>query len=143
MGGLPTYRGFLFTDAYFKVTDKAMNKIYKSHTTLSFSVASGKRITFDELSGGRGSVFITGDESLQKEMESHPLFGYRFWLSEAQKESKKEEAQQSETVEVTVSDIGDAKEYLAEHFNISRTQLRTKDNILAAAKNNNVVFVGL
>lgn len=44
---------------------------------------------------------------------------------------------------IHVDSLDDAKEYLSEHFGISRTKLRSKKAILDAAAANSVVFVGI
>lgn len=44
---------------------------------------------------------------------------------------------------IHVDSLDDAKEYLSEHFGISRTKLRSKKVILEAAAANSVVFVGI
>lgn len=129
-----------------------MEKTYKSSTVLSIvTTKTKKRITFDELSGGNGSIYTTKDEKLMQEIEEHPMFGSRFWIksvtgdkaTETSKPAKKaEEAAEMKTV--PISDPGDAKEYLCEHFgDLSRTQLKTREAIIAVAKTKGIIFEGL
>ena len=42
-----------------------------------------------------------------------------------------------------VTDVEDAKEYLAEAFGVSRSKMKTKDDILAIAKEKGVELEGL
>ena len=125
-----------------------MVKTYRSPIVLSVRTADGTRVTFEELSGGQGGTFSTADPHLQEQLEKHPLFNYRFKVhgTAAAPQKKVEAEAEPETVEVIkvqINDPGEAKEYLADHFQISRTRLRTKEQILASAKANNVEFVGL
>lgn len=132
-----------------------MQKEYKSNVVLSLVMPSGKRVTFDELSGGCGSVFVTDDEALQRELESHGWFGTKFKLRKTRQAANASGtaadggAQPStavpvEMIEVEISDPGEAKEWLAEHFqDLSRTKLRSKEAIIEMAKMKGVVFNGL
>ena len=136
-----------------KVTD-IMQKEYKAGVVLSMIMPSGKRVTFDELSGGNGGVFVTDDEALQKELESHAWFGSKFKLrqqkyctvatgqSEGQK--AKDKGKNQPVQEIEISDPGEAKEWLAEHFqDVSRTKLRTVEAIKAMAAQKGIIFKGL
>ena len=51
------------------------------------------------------------------------------------------EEPQSNKVEVT--DWDDARDYLAEHCGVLRSTMRSKSKVLEAAKENNIVFIGL
>lgn len=133
-----------------------MQKEYKSNVVLSLVMPSGKRVTFDELSGGCGSVFVTSDEALQRELENHGWFGTKFKLRKTQQQAanaagvvaggsaQPSTAVKNEMMEVEISDPGEAKEWLAEHFqDVSRTKLRSKEAIIETAKMKGVVFKGL
>ena len=132
-----------------------MQKEYKSNVVLSLVMPSGKRVTFDELSGGNGGVFVTSDEALQRELENHGWFGSKFKLRKTQTASKPaanaagtasnaDGTHELAMMEVEISDPGEAKEWLAEHFqDVSRTKLRTKEAIIEMAKMKGVVFIGL
>ena len=143
-----------------------MTKSYKSYTQVAFSVTlpggGSKRISFSPRTGS-GSVYITDDERVQKAIESHPGFGKKFFLDAAssfvpvQPVAPKTapavtdaDAAPSSTTEnenapkeVPFTNLSDAKEYLARHFEIPRTQLRSKDAIKKYAAMNNVIFVGI
>lgn len=143
-----------------------MTKNYKSYTQVAFSVTlpggGTKRISFSPRTGN-GSVFITDDERIQKAIESHPNFGKKFFLVGAsnvatvaaiasepapapanpEAESSAAPAPDNAPKEVPFTNLSDAKEYLARHFEIPRTQLRSKDAIRKYAAMNNVIFVGI
>lgn len=143
-----------------------MTKSYKSFTQVAFSVilpgGSSKRISFSPRTGG-GSVFITDDERLQKAIERHPGFGSKFFLekdstpapviatapkpepveTEPKTEAAAAPAKDNPTKEIPFTNLSDAKEYLARHFEIPRTQLRSKEAIKRYAAMNNVIFTGI
>lgn len=132
-------------------------KTYKSASTIGISVnlPSGKhrRITFESLYDGTSS-FATGDENLQKALESDPRFGSMFKLQTAVDDSIVEaeipdegqnpnEDSADEIEEIEVVSLADAKEYLAVTFEIQRGKLRSKADIKAAAESHNIKFVGI
>ncbi len=131
-----------------------MLKQYKANTTISVSVLlkSGKslHVSFTPLSNGT-SVFSTSDEDVQRALEAHYRYGTLFRevkvvpaaVPQAVKPATVEKKPEDDLKHVTVSDWGMAKEWLADNMGISRTQLRGKVAILAAAAQNNVVFDGL
>ncbi|MCR5362476.1 MAG: hypothetical protein K6E73_10790 [Bacteroidales bacterium] len=148
-----------------------MRKTYKSRTILSLVLSNSRRVAFEPTSDD-GSMFTTGNIELQRMLEEHPWFGKKFSLSSdtlaamrrAAREqqapasdkssttgktaspSAKEKDQSAPTPKIekiTVSGLADAKEILAERYEIMRTQLKTKAAILAAAKEHNIEFVGL
>lgn len=47
------------------------------------------------------------------------------------------------TRQISVTDIDDAKDYLSEHFGVSRTKMRSEKQIRAAAEQNGIEFVGI
>lgn len=55
-------------------------------------------------------------------------------------DSDDESAQESPYREVTVSDMDDAKDYLAEHYDVVRTKLKSEESIREAALAFGVVF---
>ena len=142
--------------------------ISKSHISISVTDTDGNHahISFTPLTLG-GSVFYTSDEKLQAAIERHYKFGSLFWAEELDEtpsraakevstvtdaaESTGEEAQDAEdTVEaayslktVQVSDLGTAKDYLANTYGVSRTKLKTKASVIATAAANGIVFEGL
>ena len=133
-----------------------MFKTYQGYSDLAFNVkvdGSLRRVVFDGQSKGT-SIFATRDTKLQKAIESHSWFNNKYYLIEEVDEKKLEadvkkkaaaKAKQTEEEKKTVAveDVADAKDYLANTFGISRSKMKTKDDILAIAKENNVIIEGL
>lgn len=134
-----------------------MYKKYQAGTDLSFSVMVGNervRVVFEGKTMGC-SIYGTRDEKLQKAIESHYWFNDKFFLKEAVDEKKeaaeakkraaakikKKAAEEKKTHIVT--DFEDARDYLAETFGVSRSKLKTKEDILAIAKEKGVELEGL
>lgn len=134
-----------------------MYKKYQAGTDLSFSVMVGNervRVVFEGRTMGC-SIYGTRDEKLQKAIESHYWFNDKFFLvetvdekkeaAEAKKraaaKTKKKAAEEKKTHIVT--DFEDARDYLAETFGVSRSKLKTKEDILAIAKEKGVELEGL
>lgn len=134
-----------------------MYKKYQAGTDLSFSVMVGNervRVVFEGKTMGC-SIYGTRDEKLQKAIESHYWFKDKFFLVEAVDEkkeaaeakkraaakTKKKAAEEKKTHIVT--DFEDARDYLAETFGVSRSKLKTKEEILAIAKEKGVELEGL
>lgn len=130
---------------------------YQAGTDLAFSVMVGNermRIVFDGKSVGC-SVYMTRDPKVQKAIESHYWFNDKFFLKEAVDEkkeaaeakkraavkTKKKAAEEKKTHIVT--DFEDARDYLAETFGVSRSKLKTKEDILSIAKEKGVELEGL
>lgn len=141
-----------------------MRKYYSSDSHISINVvlSNGKstRIPFVPLSSG-GSVYFTSITEIQEALERHYRFGSLFNLDGAENEENAdannevvgEVAEESsedvgdsggvELLKVEVSDLGEAKNYLADKFGISRTSLKSEKKILEAATANGIEFVGL
>ena len=134
-----------------------MYKKYQAGTDLSFSVMVGNervRVVFEGKTMGC-SIYCTRDEKLQKAIESHYWFNDKFFLKEAVDEkkeaaeakkraaakTKKKAAEEKKTHIVT--DFEDARDYLAETFGVSRSKLKTKEDILSIAKEKGVELEGL
>ena len=134
-----------------------MYKKYQAGTDLSFSVMVGNervRVVFEGKTMGC-SIYGTRDEKLQKAIESHYWFNDKFFLvesidekkeaAEAKKKAaakaKKKVADEKKTHVVT--DVEDAKDYLAETYGVSRSKMKTKEDILAIAKEKGVELEGL
>lgn len=134
-----------------------MYKKYQAGTDLSFSVMVDNervRVVFDGKTMGC-SIYGTRDERLQKAIESHYWFNDKFFLVEAVDEkkeaaeakkraaakTKKKAAEEKKTHIVT--DFEDARDYLAETFGVSRSKLKTKEDILSIAKEKGVELEGL
>lgn len=139
-----------------------MIKKYTSKSTIAINVPLGEgkniHVSFGAVTGG-GSVYYTNDEALQVALEKHHQYGRLFKLQETIDEQPAsvdspeggEDAtdKPTETLHadagnvVHVDGLDDAKEYLCEHFGISRTKLRTKASIIDAATSNGIVFDGI
>lgn len=144
-------------------------KKYIAKTNISINVVlrSGvnRHIAFDALTSG-GSVFYTEDPEMQCALERHYKFGKLFHLSpesieensplcnggpacvakgnEATTTTENENFSETEGLKpVVVSDPDAAKAYLADHFGISRTKLKTIKAIKDVAEANGIVFEGI
>ena len=122
-----------------------MIKKYIAKSDISLSVGK-MHVSFRPLTDG-GSVFYTDNESLQKALEAHPKYGKLF--SEAPVEAapvvkpKKVEAKPTGPKQVMVTCLEDAKEYLVETYELSRTKLRSRQSIVDAAAAKGIEFVGI
>ena len=133
-----------------------MFKVYQAGSDLSFSVNmknGQRRIVFEPQSHGT-SVYSTRNTEEQNAIEKHYWFKDKFWILEAvdekkaAAEAKKKAAAESKKKEQEknthyVEDLQDAKDYLAEKFGVSRSKMKTKDEILAVAKEKGVELEGL
>lgn len=134
-----------------------MFKKYQAGSDLAFSVMVGNermRIVFESKTMG-SSIYMTRDPKVQKAIESHYWFNDKFFLvesidekkeaAEAKKKAaakaKKKVADEKKTHLVT--DVEDAKEYLAETYGVSRSKMKTKEDILDIAKKKGVELEGL
>lgn len=92
-------------------------------------------------------MFITDSEDLQKALEAHRKFGKLYKIDISYDEPvQTEEPQEQETEaaavkKVEVASLDDAKNYLVENFDISRTKLRSKKQIEDAAAANGIEFI--
>lgn len=124
--------------------------ISNSHVSLSVLLPSGKstRVSFAPMTGF-GSTFFTEDEALQEALERHARFGSLFRIDPnynpevAKVKAPIEVKIDKPALEVKVSCLDDAKDYLSEKFGESRTKMRSSKAIEELAKTHNVVFVGL
>jgi hypothetical protein len=133
-----------------------MFNTYQAGTDLAFSVMVGNervRIVFEGKTMG-SSVYMTRDPKLQKAIESHYWFNDKFFLVESVDEKKKAAEAKKKAAAKTkkkvdekkthiVTDFEDARDYLAESYGVSRSKLKTKDDILAIAKEKGVELEGL
>ena len=129
-----------------------MRKTYKSKTGISFNVhktGAKKRthVNFDPMTLN-GSIFTTDDELLQEAIESHNFFKEGVITIDFVEEddatpspSDGEEKEEKKEV-VEFGSVVEGKDYLAERYEVSRTQLRTRAAIesLAAEKGLTVVW---
>ncbi len=129
--------------------------ISDSHIAINVTLDGGESVhlSFIALSNG-GSVFSTDSEELQNAIERHYRFGDLFTLNHIEEpkntsETAKEEytsvkeSEDGNIQKITVNDLGEAKNYLADTLGISRTSLRSLKTILEVAKANNIEFEGL
>lgn len=124
----------------------------KYTATAGFSITllvKGRRmhIRFDELGNGC-SQYITSDKEVQKELEMRRSYGNIFKGEVVAKPTKEEEPKpieeaKADKTQVRVGSLVEAKEYLVQYCDMGRTQLRTKESILASAEENNIEFIGL
>lgn len=131
-------------------------KHYLSDSSIAVNVqlesGSNMHIAFVPLTRG-GSYYITDKVEVQKALERHYRFGDLFTLDHVDEDKAEEQAMVEEDVQdktegedtttIKVHDLGEAKDYLAEHYGVSRTSLRTKKSILDAAQAQGVSFEGL
>lgn len=134
-----------------------MFKKYQAGSDLAFSVMVGNermRIVFEGKTMG-SSIYMTRDPKVQKAIESHYWFKDKFFLvetidekkeaAEAKKKAatktKKKVADEKKTH--VVADFEDAKDYLAETYGVSRSKMKTKEDILDIAKEKGVELEGL
>ena len=130
---------------------------YQAGTDLAFSVMVGDermRIVFDGKSTG-SSFYMTRDPKVQKAIESHYWFNDKVFLVEIVVETKDADGAKKKTAAKTkkkvaddkkthvVTDFEDAKDYLAETYGVSRSKMKTKEDILAIAKEKGVELEGL
>nr|DAI52266.1 MAG TPA: hypothetical protein [Caudoviricetes sp.] len=129
--------------------------ISDSHIAINVTLDGGESVhlSFIALSNG-GSVFSTDNEELQNAIERHYRFGDLFTLDHIEEPKNTSETANEEYTSVkesedgniqkiTVNDLGEAKNYLADTLGISRTSLRSLKTILEVAKANNIEFEGL
>lgn len=129
--------------------------ISDSHIAINVTLDGGESVhlSFIALSNG-GSIFSTDNEELQNAIERHYRFGDLFTLDHIEEPKNTSETANEEYTSVkesedgniqkiTVNDLGEAKNYLADTLGISRTSLRSLKTILEVAKANNMEFVGL
>lgn len=135
-----------------------MLKVYYAHSDVALTIRTidGElsHISFTTQTMG-GSVFFSKDAAVQNAIESHPWFGKKILLREVIDEQKQAEdakkkaeraarkKQSDDAIVHHVDGLSDAKDYLADRFGISRSKLRTKDAILAVAKENGITLEGL
>lgn len=133
-----------------------MFKTYQGYSDLAFSVKMDggmRRIVFDGQTCGT-SIYCTRDAKEQKAIESHRWFNDKFWLIEEVDEKKLEADAKKKAAAKTkkaaeekkthiVTDFEDARDYLAETFGVSRSKLKTKEDILSIAKEKGVELEGL
>lgn len=147
--------GFSYIPPLFIYEDMTKHYISDSHIAINVTLDGGEsmHLSFIALSNG-GSVFSTDSEELQNAIERHYRFGDLFTLDHIEEPKNTSETANEEYTSVkesedgniqkiTVNDLGEAKNYLADTLGISRTSLRSLKTILEVAKANNIEFEGL
>lgn len=129
-----------------------IRKTYKSKSDIALNIVlkNGKsaHISFTPLTGG-GSMYKTADEDLQQALEKSAYFGSLFKVVEAVNMDEVAPAKEVERVEtrkakvVKVSCLSDAKDYLANTYGVSRTNLKGKTSIVETAEGFGVEFDGI
>ena len=135
-----------------------MKKYYSSDSHIAINVllenGNSMHIAFTPISNG-GSVYNTEVEVIQNALENHYRYNDLFVLDREEDtnapieettqntEEDPNQEEESNIRKVKVNDLGEAKDYLAETFGVSRTSLRGQKAILEAAKANNIEFEGL
>ena len=135
-----------------------MKKYYSSDSHIAINVllenGNSMHIAFTPISNG-GSTYNTEEEVIQNALENHYRYNDLFVLDREEDtnalieeptqntEEDPNQAEESNIRKVKVNDLGEAKDYLAETFGVSRTSLRGQKAILEAAKANNIEFEGL
>lgn len=124
-----------------------MRKTYKAHTLLSITVNLGngyyRHISFDSNSNGT-STYSTNDEDIQKAMEKHPKFGKYFTVENEPEKPQPLPAKEPELLHaVEVDSLSEAKQYLIDQFEVSRTKIRTRDDIISIGKEKGIEFTGI
>ena len=134
-----------------------MYKTYQAYSDLAFNVkvegGGLRRVVFDGQSHGT-SIYSTRGPKEQKAIEGHYWFNDKFFISEvvdekkaAAEAKKRQEAAkkkaEDEMKHYKVVDLADAKDWLADNYGVSRSKMKTKEDILTVAQNNGVVLDGL
>lgn len=135
-----------------------MKKYYSSDSHIAINIllenGNSMHIAFTPISNG-GSTYNTEVEVIQNALENHYRYNDLFVLDREEDtnapieeptqntEEDPNQAEESNIRKVKVHDLGEAKDYLAETFGVSRTSLRGQKAILEAAKANNIEFEGL
>ncbi len=128
-----------------------MLKTYTSPTAVSFNVrlAGGHaHVAFIPHTLG-GSSFSTSDVRLQEAIEKHHYFGRLIQLEATPSQQPvtagvkggSSEADSGKPKEMRFYSLADAKDYVAEQWDVSRTKLRTRAQIEEAALEHGVVVV--
>lgn len=131
-------------------------KTYRSQSEIAINVRNEhtKKFThvrFEPLTTG-GSLFTTDDKELQDAIERHRYFGTAFSLvptidsrplapSSDLSESMAEGSDASRKNVMEFDAVSDAKDYVADTFGVSRTALRTKEQIVAAAARHGISII--
>jgi hypothetical protein len=130
-----------------------MLKIYITPNRVDFTVGinvgkTRQHINFAprQTAGIRTGTFSTSDEEVQEALESHPNFGTK-WVLVKEKVVKEVAPEVTVTGLVVVpksivSHFQTAKKYLIDKGLATAEDVRTKEQVLAVAESNKIVFAG-
>ena len=120
-----------------------MQKTYTASSELSFNVCMGtghRHVAFVPFTRG-GSALTTDDTELQDAIERHRFFGTRITMTiDDSKPAERPAKAEPEAEQVHFTSPSDAKDYVAERWGISRTQLRTCAQIAQIAAAHGVII---
>lgn len=128
-------------------------KKYISNSQLSINVTMASNnslhVRFTPLTGG-GSVFYSDDKDIQEALERHPKFNKLFridpyYIEKPVKTAKKSTSNTASKSfrKVKVSCVDDAKDYMADKYGTSRTQMKSIAEIKTVAAEKGVEFEGI
>ncbi len=121
-----------------------MQKTYQAKTDISINVRINgchRHLRFIPMTLG-GSFLTTDDEDVQQAIERHHKFGCQIvLLTEPEPVKEVPAVAPTEVEKVSFYSLADAKEYLASRFGVSRTRLRTSDQIYELAEKNHLHLV--
>ncbi|MBO4607563.1 MAG: hypothetical protein J5682_06650 [Prevotella sp.] len=133
-----------------------MFKTYHSNTEIVINVRKAKsqkmtHIRFEPFTLG-GSMFVTDDPDLQEAIERHRDFGTLFTVQvepppllfvgpDGIPEADSADQETANNAHILDFDsMSEAKDYVADTFGVSRTSMRTKEQIETAAAQNGLVI---
>jgi len=131
----------------------SVEKRYDALTEISLNLIVGgcrKHVSFLPRTNG-ASYYVTRDESVQSALERHPWFGIRFSLRVddvppvfvPSPSSSSVAGSNAEPCGLSVVDVrcwSDAKDYLVEHYGVSRTKVRVQSSIISFAASVGIEF---
>lgn len=122
---------FRLVDETPKVKTPVPQKIPTKSPTKNAKPKASKKMTSEQADKPTDTPIPTSDVVKDVSNESD---------IESASENDKDDGDAAEYTEVTVSDVDAAKDYLAEHFEVVRTKLKTEDTITKTALSFGIVF---
>lgn len=143
----------VFPRPFFNHFAMGVQKRYDALTEISLNLRVGggrKHVSFVPRTNG-SSYYVTCDESVQSALERHHWFGNRFSLRVDDAPSvcvnspsvSGEEVSNGGNGGMSVVDVrcwSDAKDYLVEHYGVSRTKVRVQSSIISFAASVGIEF---
>lgn len=122
---------FRLIDEAPKVKTPVIKKIPAKSPTKNTTPKASKKTTSEQADKPTDTPIPTSDvvEDISNESDIEPAY-----------ENDKDDGDAAEYTEVTVSDADAAKDYLAEHFEVVRTKLKTEDTITKTALSFGIIF---